>query len=285
MALQIDFAGSFFTDWLYFRMVTNPTLNDKETRDEWGRWKNHWKVLLPPDFDTDYQSDIKITPWCCPPFIVKDWYVVEKKDGLTAIKWDYFTYDKITPIDTVHYNVSDSLYLYDNRFLAVNVDGRIRFYSGNIRWDDWRKLNIPNQLRLVAYIRGVQFGLQDIDYLKKEWIPDIEAIYPEYVDWDFVYSFFAPVLTHGRVIVTSPKGKALEYLEFLYYTDNPERTGDKEDVYYEMKYKLPTTITSIKERHLEKRKLTREEVKHLRETSLTWFFGTWKANREEIDDE
>ena len=195
--------------------------------------------------------------------------------------------------DTVHVSVYDSLFHYDNRFLVYvpEIDrGPIYFYSGNVEWDGWRYLNFGvNHLRDVAYVRGVQFGLQELRWrLPDEWIEDFNEYLPEYSGWEFACadkSFF----THGRLLITSPHEKATEYMEFLFYSDNPEKTGDKVGVYYEFKYIFPTIIKSISERRMEKRKLTTEEFEKIRSTSLRYFLDPWRARTgqivEEIEDE
>jgi hypothetical protein len=64
----------------------------------------------------------------------------------------------------------------------------------------------------------------------------------------------------------------------IYITVNLTRLGELDAT-----TSTPQLDFTSKERHLEKRKLTREKVKHLCETSLIWFFDTWKAIR--VEDE
>jgi hypothetical protein len=290
--LQDKIRERFFTRWLYFRMEKTPLLSYDDIHDQYGRLRYPWEILLPEEFSNMHEMQIKILPWYSQEshhglkLQGEDFFfIIEKGDGLTGIKWDYFTYEQVTPIDTLHINVYDSLFLYDNRFLAAHcLDGRIRFYSGNVLWDDLKEvINIPS-LDCVAYIRGVQFGIQRIRELKPEWVSAITGQFPEYSGWEFVYAEEAPVLTYGQVLITAPTGKAKDCLEIIYYTDNPAVTGDEEDVYYEMKYKLPTDIKMITERRLEKRKLPAEETQRLRKSPLLNFFDRWKGYRIEVEE-
>ena len=293
----------FISSWLYFRMRQNPLLSYEETRYRGGEWRRPWEMFMPPEFTIWHSPDIKILPWYDESlnprlgFIsfgdnTDGLYIIEKGSGITGVKWEYFVDGVMTgnkfPVDTVHVNVYDSIFPFDNRFLAyVTPSGEIGFYSGNISWGSWRNLNMDIDLLGVSYIRGVQFGLQRLRRLPDGWITNIRENLPEYSDWDFVFAAKS-FLTGGRLLITAPPEQAHEHLEFLFYSDHPEKTGDEEGVFYEFKYIYPTATRSISERRLEKRKLSPEELENIWDTSLRHFFDFWRPFEEPeivIEDE
>lgn len=264
-AIQVE----FITDWAYFRMRRNPLLAYKETHTEWGEWKRPSQVkgILPDTFFTkNYEPDIKIYRWeyvykRCPgceqvrnPFL----YIVEKEDGIAGIRREWFTH-KI--IDTLRLNVYDSIFPYDNRFLVYYTEHedvrKCIFYSGNVDWVE-PFFNDDMTIKDVAMLRGVQFGLEYVRKLEQKMIDSLRKLRPEYPDYVYVTADESFV-SRGKILIAGHEKTILDYIEFIFYSDDPIKTGDSRGVYYEMRYLLPSNIKSITERRLVKRKLTEEE--------------------------
>jgi hypothetical protein len=124
----------------------------------------------------------------------------------------------------------------------------------------------------MGYVRGVQFRVRHVHYFKQGYSDNIKKYRPEFPDYEYTRAQLS-LLSNGHLLIGAPEGKAGELIEFIYYTDNPKKTGDERGQYYEMRYILPSNIESIKERRLEKRKLTEEENKSLfeRDNPLSYF--------------
>ena len=286
-SLKFTIEQQFFSSWLYFRLTKNPMFSEEIRNPPRGEMRRPWQHLLPPEYTYDYQPDIKILPWYDESLnsglgfeffgYTDGLYIIEKGDGITGVKSEFnVSILERIPVDTMHVNVYDSIFPFDNRFLVyVSNSGEIGFYSGNIGWDNWRNLNMSRGLVGVAYIRGVQFGLQRLRRMPDEWITGVRENLPQYDGWDFAFADRS-FLTYGRLLITAPPNQAPDHLEFLFYSDHPQKTGDEEGVYYEFRYILPTIINDISERRLEKRKLTPEEVQKMRETDLRYFVDPWQ---------
>ncbi len=268
-----DIESQFLSDWEYFRMQKNPELSYEETHDERGGWKRPF--LIPDKFYLDYYgSDLKYSNWGSPKGVFVDKqggvnrfvnmgdsriYLVEKKDGLLGLKEDLFTEEVL---DSMQLNIYDSIFPYDNRFLATaRRTGKFTFHSGNVIWGEWRDVGYIRQVDMVGYIRGVQFGVENVKYYSENFSANIRRLRPKYPDYEYTEAYLSQ-LSKSRLLIAAPRGKEDQLVEFIYYTNKPEKTGDTDiNHYYEMRYILPTEIKSIKERRLEKRLLDEQERK------------------------
>ncbi|MDR3286358.1 MAG: hypothetical protein LBT27_02825 [Prevotellaceae bacterium] len=89
-------------------------------------------------------------------------------------------------------------------------------------------------------------------------IDSLRKLRPEYPDYVYATADES-FISRGRILIAGRKNNLFSYIEFLFYSDDSTKTNDKKGVYYEMRYLLPTNITSITERRMVKRKLTEEE--------------------------
>ena len=258
--------GAFFSDWLQFRLYQDPTLPREKTHNEYGQWR-HSLALLPGEgqFVLDgYRPEITVRKWgITPPGFVNlglstHFYLVEKENGLPSIKRERYP-DRI--VDSINIYVNDSIFPYDNRFLAIKVGERYEFCSGNAMWSQWEGI-VPFRPRvdIVGYVRGVQFGVERVRPYKAKFSEEIRALRPDFPDYEYTVAHES-LLTRARLLIAAPRGKETELIEYIYYTNDSIKTHDPNpDNYYEMRYIIPTEIKSIKERRLEKRLLRPEEV-------------------------
>jgi hypothetical protein len=192
----------------------------------------------------------------------KNFYLVEKANGYVGIKRDWWTE---VPVDTLTIHLNDSIFPYDNRFLVYHIPWNNTFYilSGNAEWDDATgKLPFPKNVCTFGYIRGIQFGVSYVWWHNPNFTAQIREYRPEYLDYDYTRAPMS-VFTYEWILIAAPHGQEDKLIEYIYYSDYPYKTGDKEGVYYEMRYVLPTNIESVTERHLVKRKLTEVEVERI----------------------
>ncbi|MDR3057464.1 MAG: hypothetical protein LBU84_04900 [Prevotella sp.] len=286
--IKFHITMDFETQWHYFRMKRNPLLSYEETHDG-----ANWKIpfLIPEKFYVGYyEAELKISRWgpAKTPRYVGDvyypfvdmhdpnYYLVEKKDGLLGIKRAFMT-DSI--IDTMQLNIYDSIFPYDNRFLAVVKnndkygDPIFRFHSGNVEWGEWRDAHYRHSVDYCGYIRGVQFSIENVIKFNQGFSDKIKQFRPEYPDYVYTANRYSSLLTPMCVIIGAPQGKEDQLIEYIYYCNIPEKTGDPDlEHYYEMRYILPTQITSIKERRLEKRLLTDEEKNYIFDDTNEMFY-------------
>jgi len=279
---KLDIIYQFVTDWEYFRMKRNPLLLYEETHDG-ANWRTPF--LIPKIFFTgNYEPELIISEWGKPKAYSPDkfgqneyidlrscgFYLVEKKDGLLGIKKEFMT-DSI--IDTMQLNIYDSIFPYDNRFLVKNIyiDGKgysedFSFHSGNVEWGEWKDVSYIKRVDYCGYICGVQFGIENVYKFRQDFSDKIKQFRPEFPDYVYTDNRSISLLTNGFVIIGAPEGKEDQLVEYIYYSNLPEKTGDSDIThYYEMRYILPTQIKSIKERRLEKRRLSDEEQKYILE--------------------
>lgn len=262
----------FLTDWEYFRMQKNPLLTYEETHDG-----ANWKVpfLIPKKFyRDDFTPDLKISRWDEFSgsyedlnrkrhnylFVAKpSFYLVEKRNGLLGLKKDFYTEEIL---DSMQLNIYDSIFPYDNRFMAVDKGNRqFTFHSGNVLWGEWRDVGYICRVDYVGYVRGVQFGVERVRPFIWEESQAIRRLRPEYPDYVYAHADRS-LLSSTHLLIAAPQGKEDQLVEFIYYTNKPEKTGDENlEHFYEMRYILPTQIKSIKERRLEKRLLSDKEKK------------------------
>jgi hypothetical protein len=271
----------FEMDWMYFRMLKNPLIPDNEKYVDNSR-ANPYRMFIPEKMrKEDYRADIKIRKWgetkAYRPnkvghneyleFYANEFYLVEKKEGYTGIKRSFMT-DSI--IDVIHLNIYDSIFPYDNRFLAIlkektkTGDYRFTFHSGNVTWGEWRDVHYIRRVDYCGYIRGAQFGIENVFKFRQDFSDKIRQFRPEFPNYVYTCNRWESLLTKRCVIIGAPEGKEDQLVEYIYYSNLPEKTGDTDKThYYEMRYILPTQITSIKERRLEKRRLTDEEQTYI----------------------
>ena len=293
----------FFGSWLYFRMLANPLLTKEDKL--WNGQLRNPSFLVPDNFFKDwYNAQFKISVWedmqehkddlrmgyreIYSPY----YFIIEKGDSITAVK-SIYSPNKDNGPDTLRLNIYDSIFPYDNRFLVrYNVNNqRIEYLSGNVEWsrlnDDPFATN-SRPINSAAFLRGVQFGLRQIprQEMEKKMIDSLRGIRPQYPNYVYTTANKSD-LTTGRLLVGGPENKVSDYIEFIYYTINPEKTGDSTYAWYEMRYLLPTRIESITERHWVKRKLTDEEVYILRHSYLAWFIEPYSipGSMDIIDEE
>jgi hypothetical protein len=283
---------AFISDWSYFRMQKNPLLTFEETHDKWGDWKNPFLI---PDtfFRKHYPPVIKITPWF-PDAQADDerdkgsiidnmygCYVVEKGDGITGIKRDLWTQ---RPLDTLHLNIYDSIFPYDNRFLICKtLNGGYRSFSGNATWGTWYyDLFWYKDVASLGHIRGVQFEVKRVNHINKPQQDEIRQIRSEYPDYEYALAN-SSLLSCGRLLIAAPKGKEDKLIEYIYYTNDSRKTKDKDKKnFYEFRYILPTEIKSVKERRQEVRKLSQEEYMMIDKSYLSKFI---ESNWEDLYEE
>ena len=269
----------FDTDWLYFRMKANPLLSREQTHDG-VNWKiSPSRVLLPDSIrKKNYMPDIKISEWgefrgsdyIDRPFSLPHFgfYLVEKGDGYTGVKKTFMT-DSI--IDIIHLNIYDSIFPYDNRFLVkylyTDKTSFTEYYSchsGNVMWGDWKDVGYIKGVDYCGYFRGVQFGIEKVMHFNQKFSDKIKSFRPDFPNYVYTQNRSISLLTNGFVIIGAPEGKEDELVEYIFYSNMPEKTGDPDEShYYEMRYILPTQIKSVKERRLEKRRLTDEEQQYI----------------------
>jgi hypothetical protein len=298
-------ARDFYTRWVYFRMRKNPALTYEETHDKYGHWKNPYDLLLPSDF-SQYRKQIKIRHWY-PDYqqynselkavFIHDtsFYVIEKDNGITGIKWKIF-WDSIgvpaIPIDTMHVNVYDSLFLYDNRFLAYHaIEGnRILFCSGNVSWDhpmNHRELSWLEGIERIGYIRGVQFNVEFVRKIKEAQLEEIRRLRPAYPNYVYA-SGYRSSFCYGQILIGAPEGKEVDLIEYIFYSNDPVKTKDPDtNNIYEMRYVVPSEIKTISERRMERRKLPPEEWEQIKNSYLYEFYDKWALllkNNEKSDN-
>jgi hypothetical protein len=258
---KIYLRSDFVNFWEYFRMKTTPYLSYEETHDERGGWKTPF--FIPEKFYLYYEPDVKISRWgtdetntneyvdmSVPPRL----YLVEKKDGLLGIKKDFFTGEIF---DSIQMNVYDSIFPYDNRFLACYIRtiesgvSQFTFHSGNVEWGEWKDVGFAKDVDLVGYVRGAQFGVEKVRYYNWDFSAKIRNFRPDFPDYEYTAARKS-LLTNAWLLIGAPRGKEDQLIEFIYYSHRPSKTGDPDtNHYYEMRYILPTKIKSIKERRLE----------------------------------
>lgn len=273
----------FLTDWEYFRMQKNPLLTYEETHDG-----ANWKVpfLIPKKFyRDDFTPDIKISRWVEEDRGYTDlkgkthfyvdiggasFYIVEKRNGLLGLKKNFYTEEIL---DSMQLNIYDSIFPYDNRFMAVDKgNNRFTFHSGNVLWGEWRDIGFIHDVDIVGLVRGVQFGVERVRPLIWEESQAIRRLRPEYPDYVYAHADRS-LLSSTHLLIAAPQGKEDQLVEFIYYTNKPEKTGDENlEHFYEMRYILPTEIKSIKERRLEKRLLSDEEKEMIFNVENKMFF-------------
>lgn len=301
---KVYIESQFYTDWLYFRMKANPLLSYEQTHDG-VNWKlSPSRVLLPEKMrGKGYMPDIKISEWGKTKSYVSDkfghnkfwefydtnkFYFVEKEDGYTGVKRTLMT-DSI--IDIMRFNIYDSIFPYDNRFLAIlkettkTGDYRFTFHSGNVMWGDWKDIGYMHDVDIVGYIRGVQFGIENVLKFNKDFSNKIKQFRPDFPDYVYTCNRWQSLLTPICVIIGAPYGKEDQLVEYIYYTNNVDKTGDTDKThYYEMRYILPTQIKSIKERRLEKRLLTDAETEYVlnRDNEMYFYIEQKEEPIEEI---
>ena len=285
-----DIRSLFESNWLRFRALNNPLIPDSVIRNARGSFS----FLLPGGFFMYYRTDITITRWGMSRWfepvrpgssmnqfidIPHTFYLVEKTDGLTGVKWEWFADNQMK--DTIHVNVYDSIFPFDNRFLIrrgvhqVTGEQRFSFHSGNVEWGDWRDAIFMRRVDFVGYIRGAQFGIENVFVFRQDFSDKIRNFRPEFPD--FVYTsnrYTASLLGNSDVIIGAPEGREDEHVEFIFYSNIYERTGDPDvENFYEIRFVLPTHIQSIKERRFEHRLLTEEEKQFIlnRENNMRRF--------------
>jgi hypothetical protein len=289
--------SKFISKWHYFRMKKNPLLSYEETHNEWGEWKYPYLVpnLIPKKFfDDNYSPVIKVRRWY-PTFqkynsdnksiIINDtnFYIVEKSNGITGIKWDYFSdLTKLIPLDTMHVYVYDSLFPYDNRFLVYHTrDNKILFCSGNVQWDhpmNHSELNWLTRIDRIGYIRGVQFDVNFVQKIEREPLEEIRRLRPEYSNYVYAKGRTRYAFNKGRVLIGAPEGKEIDLIEYIFYSNDPDKTNDSDkNNMYEMRYVVPSEIKTISERRMERRKLSPEEWAVIKESILYEFYDYWET--------
>ncbi|MDR2406980.1 MAG: hypothetical protein LBE13_02545 [Bacteroidales bacterium] len=277
--LLLDIRSRFITEWEYFRMLKNPLIPDEEKYEN-RSFKR--PAILPDTFHTKwYEPDIKIYRWedvykRCPPYInceqVRNpfFYIIEKGDGIRGIRRNIWT-DEI--LDTIQINSYDSIFPYDNRFLIYNPEyenpDKFVFYSGNVDWIEPFFNNIVT-IGGAAMMRGVQFGLEYVEDLQPKFTDSLRKLRPEYPN--YVYATAGEsFISRGKILIAGHENSISDYIEFIFYSDDPTKTGDSTSVYYEMRYLLPSNIKSITERRMEKRKLSDGEQKKMLSSYLRNF--------------
>lgn len=279
----LDIEMSFITGWEYFRMQKKPLLSYEDTHD--GR---NWKIpfLIPKKYYRGYyRADIKISKWVTENNGYRDlegkthhylnisksnFYVIEKGNGLLGLKKEFFS-EKI--LDSMQLNIYDSIFPYDNRFMAIDTGhNKFTFHSGNVTWGEWKDVGFVHDVDIVGFVRGVQFGVERVRPFIWNESQAIRRLRPEYPDYVYAYADRS-LLSKSHLLIAAPQGKEDQLVEFIYYTNKPEKTGDEDSShFYEMRYILPTQIKSIKERRLEKRLLSEEEKEMIFNMDNKMFF-------------
>ncbi|GHT19618.1 hypothetical protein FACS189429_7450 [Bacteroidia bacterium] len=260
------------SSWLYFRRDANPLLNKDSIWDKWMRdYKSPWEIFQIQQYISGYDMSIKIKP--CLEELPANWtfmdknlcrenfFIVEKSNGYPLVKIDFETGEIL---DSVNINLYDSIFPYDNRFLvARKKNGYFTCISGNAQWGSWDDTGLVCHIETAGYVRGVQFGVQCIKPYRKKISEAINKYRPEYPDYVYAEAYKS-LLADCILLIAAPIWKEDSLIEFIFYSNYPEKTGDNNpNNIYEFRYILPTYIKSIKERRLEKRRLTDEERKHL----------------------
>lgn len=271
---KIDLKYNFITDWVYFRMQKNPLLPYEETHDERGGWTNPFKFHR-SFFDTYMVQDLKISRWVEDGYYTdlkgkehfyvdfiegSRFYIAEKRNGLPGVKrYAGLKGEELLP-DSTCLDIYNELFPYDNRFLAVDKgNNQFTFHSGNVLWGEWRDIGFIHDVDVVGLVRGVQFGVERVRPFIWEESQAIRRLRPEYPDYVYAHADRS-LLSSTHLLIAAPQGKEDQLVEFIYYTNKPEKTGDENlEHFYEMRYILPTEIKSIKERRLEKRLLSDKE--------------------------
>jgi hypothetical protein len=276
LGVKIELPSAFFTDWIYFRMLKNPLLSYEDIYRQDGLWESPYHLFLPEKMlGNNYDYDVKISCWGKSKTANYQYidiratyfYLIEKNNGLLGLKRSYFP-EAI--LDSVQLNIYDGIFPYDNHFLAVrertiNEDNyKFTFHSGNVQWGTWKDAGFIRRVDYCGYIRGVQFGIENVFQFRQGFSDKIKQFRPEYPDYVYTCNRYRSLLTPVCVIIGAPQGKEDQLIEYIYYTNNVGKTGDTDEShYYEMRYILPTQIQSIKERRLEKRLLSDEEKKYI----------------------
>ncbi|NDV45665.1 hypothetical protein D0T49_01190 [Paludibacter sp. 221] len=271
-----NFESRFFSSWVNFRAKKNPFIPKEKHNMYSSEYTNPFDLIIPEVYYTERYSppNIKITKWGETKYRNKtgfgdfDFYLIEKEDDYIALRRNWRTGEVL---DSMYINAYDSIFPYDNRSLAYidYLDKQIKFFSGNVMWDYWETTGLHSIERLnsVAYIRGVQFAVDGVSWINSAFSDSVRSLRPEYPDYEYTDAIES-LLSYGKLLIASPKGKATEYLEFIFYSGIGKRTGDEDGIYYEFRYILPTEIKEITERRLEKRKLTEEEFEVLKHSIL-----------------
>jgi hypothetical protein len=275
---------AFITEWEYFRMLRNPLIQDEEKYDGRSRKRPSKVIPILDTFHTNwYEPDIKIYQWesvykqhkDSNPLVNPFLFIIEKKDGITGIRREKWT-NKI--LDTLRLNVYDSIFPYDNRFLVYYNEyedaRKCIFYSGNVDWIE--KIGNMSDIGSVGDIRGVQFGVGYVKTLEHGMTDSLRKLRPEYPDYVYATADES-FISRGKILIAGHENNLSDYIEFIFYSDDSTKTGDSKGAYYEMRYLLPTNIKSIKERRMEKRKLSAEEQKQ--------FFSSYLKNFRDISKE
>jgi len=259
--------SEFKTSWFYFRMQKNPLMSYEETHNKWGGWKVPYDLFVPEIiYERRYGTEnIKVSRWGEPSIKGQGYvdmrtlplFLVEKGDGMLYTREDYFTKE----IDTIHINVYDSIFPYDNRFLVSNdAPGRYTLHGGNVEWSKFYYVRAKTQIDYVGYVRGVQFGVDLVKYFNEALSERIRQARPDFPDYVYTEALQS-MITTGRLLIGAPKGKEDQLIEFIYYSKDTVKTGDPDKSrLYEIRYVMPTEIKSISERRWEKRKLSDEEM-------------------------
>jgi len=301
--VDVQIKSEFYSDWSYFRMWKNPLIPDSIKY-------NVREIVIPSEVifpqelrGKGYLPDIKISVWgkakgYSPTKTGQNqyidlsntgFYLIEKKDGYDMVKRDWRT-DSL--IDAVHLNIYDSIFHYDNRFLIrylytdkKSFNEHFSFLSGNAEWGEWKDAGLMRDVDMVGFVRGAQFGIENVLYFRQDFSDKIKQFRPGFPNYIYTANRYPSLLSTRYVIIGAPAGKEDQLVEYIYYTNKPEKTGDANKThYYEMRYILPTNIESIKERHLEKRRLTEAEQKYILDSNNGMlYYIEWKP--EPIDEE
>lgn len=268
--VELKIQIQFETDWLYFRMLKNPLLPDTEKYVDRSRANPYDMLISKKIHGRGYFPYPKVSHWGEPRLLASSrgeryvnmgmphLFLIEKGDGILYEKKEYFT-DKV--IDSININVYDSIFPYDNRFIVANDGfGHYTFHGGNIEWGDWKDVRFSKTIDCIGYVRGVQFGVDNVRYFDYELSERIRQARPDFPDYVYTEAHHCDIMM-GRLLIGAPKGKEDRLIEFIYYCDNPAKTGDPDRSHlYEMRYIMPTNIKSISERHWEKRRLSDKEM-------------------------
>ena len=266
--VKLNIQIQFETDWLYFRMLKNPLIPDTVKFIDRSKANPYNMLISEKILGRGYFPYPKISRWgdTYPENGMKyvrmgnHLFLVEKDDGISYIKKEYFP-ERV--VDSIHINVYDSIFPYDNRFLVVDDGwGHYTFHSGNVMWGNWDDVRFTKRVDFVGYVRGSQFGVEQVLYYNQGFSERICQARPDFPDYVYTEAHHCDIMM-GRLLIGAPKGKEDQLIEFIYYCDNPAKTGDPDRNHlYEMRYIMPTNIKSISERHWEKRKLSDEEMEN-----------------------
>jgi hypothetical protein len=252
-------------EWLFFRLLKDSANNITSRNSPSGYPINVYSRYLGKKY-RNYFPVIKITKWPRE----QDFYLVEKGDGMKLEDWN--SWREI--IDSTQIHIHDSIFPYDDRILIVRTaDDRVLTLSGNVEWMKWNPTSLPINIHRIGPVRGVQFGVDDVfDNFDKVYSDKVKRFRPEYPDYEYIGAGKSFLSTRGLIMGAS-KGDAGNYMELIFYTNNDKMTGDTVRThFYEMRYILPREIKSIKERHLEKRLLTDEELARFRQQEFAFLY-------------